>query len=156
LPIEPLSNFDLNLMFADLTSQPGKEEAVQSKLAELIKLDAKRPEPYRLLGYMACRGGRTDEAVKQFAKAYELGDRDSGLLWDYGRLAERRSPPDAIKVLSELLDKQPDRMEVRLELPRPADAARFFRVTVYAYLPAVAGMRWISRTDGGRTGWCWL
>jgi tetratricopeptide (TPR) repeat protein len=156
LPAEPLAEFDVNLMFADLTSQPGKDKSVQAKLEELIKLDAKRPEPYRQLGYMAWRAGRTDEAVKDFAKAYELGDRDPRLLWDYGRLAERRNPAEAIAVLMVLLEKEPEHMEARLELAEtqlradrafqalatlqpvrkitPEVATRFFRVTVYAYM----------------------
>jgi tetratricopeptide (TPR) repeat protein len=156
LPIEPLAEFDANLMFADLTSRPGRDKDLQAKLEELIKLDAKRPEPYRQLGYMAWRGGRTDEATKDFSKAYELGDRDPRLLWDYGRLAERRNPAEAIAVLGALLAKEPDRMDVRLELAEtqlragrafqalatlqpvrkitPEVTTRFFRVTVYAYM----------------------
>jgi tetratricopeptide (TPR) repeat protein len=156
LPVEPLSEFDVTLMFTDLTNRPGKEKAVTAKLEELTKLDPKRPEPYRGLGYLAWRAGHNEEAVADFAKAYERGDRDPKLLWDYGRLAERRNAPDAIRILSELLDKDQDRMEVRLELAEtqlrekraiqalatlqpvrkitPDNAARFFRLTIYGYM----------------------
>jgi tetratricopeptide (TPR) repeat protein len=155
-PAEPLPEFDTNLMFADLGSAPGKEKASQAKLEQLVKLDPKRPEPYSRLGYIAWRGGHTDEAVKHFAKAYELGDRDPRLLWDYGRLAERRNAADALRVLAELLAKDPDRLEVRLELAEtqlradqapaalttiqpvkkltPGEATRYFRIAIYAYL----------------------
>jgi Tfp pilus assembly protein PilF len=156
LPMEPLQEFDVSLMFADLSSGPGKDKDVQAKLEALVKLDPKRPEPYRKLAYLAWHGGHNDEAVKDFAKAYELGDRDPALLWDYGRLSERRSPADAVRVLGELVAKDPDRQEARLELAEaqlradqaaaalatvepvrkltPENAAQYFRVVVYAYL----------------------
>jgi Flp pilus assembly protein TadD len=156
LVAEPLAEFDIELMFADLSSGPGKEKILQAKLEQLTKQDPKRPEPYRGLGYIAWRNGRTDDAVRDFAKAYEFGDHDPALLWDYGRLAERAHSADALQVLTELLTKEPDRQEVRLELAEtqlradqapaalatiqairkvtPENAARFFRIAVYAYL----------------------
>ena len=156
IPVEALPDFDRRLMFADLTYRPGKESAVQTELEQLVQEDSKRPEPYRGLGYLAWRRGDPEEAVKQFDKAYERGDRDARLLWDYGRLLEQRRGPDAISVLSALLLLDASRTDVRLELAEnqvrakqakaalatlapiqsipPADAQRFFRIAVYAHL----------------------
>jgi tetratricopeptide (TPR) repeat protein len=149
---EPVGEFDVALMLSDLCKEPEREKA----LLRLNEQDAGRPEPYRGLGELAWRRGKTDEAVELFAKAYGRGDRDSKLLWDYGRLLERRSGAEAAKVLTELLAKDPGRRDVRLELAEtqvrageaaaalqtlapirkvtPDLAARFFKIAVYAHL----------------------
>ena len=156
LAIEALPDFDLQLIFADLSSGAGKDAAVRAKLEELVKQDPKRPEPYSGLGYLAWKAGKTEEAASLLGKAYERGDRSPRLLWDYGRLAERQKPAEAVQALSELVKLDPDRVEARLELAEmqlrgghaalaiatiqpihkitPAEASRYFRIAVYAYL----------------------
>jgi hypothetical protein len=57
-----------------------------------------------------------EDAEQNFAKAYFLGARSQRMLWDYGRLAEREHPQEAIKAFSELLQRQPERNDVRMEL----------------------------------------
>jgi Flp pilus assembly protein TadD len=153
---EPLPDFDAELMFTDLASESGKAESRKKALERLAAQEPGRAEPQRALGDLAWRAGQRDEAVEYFAKAYAVGDRDPRLLWDYGRLVERKDGAQAAKVLAELLAKDPDRMEVRLELAEvqvrsgqaeaalvtlspvrkvtPQDAPRFFRVAVYAHL----------------------
>lgn len=153
---EPLGEFDVALMLTDLSAGPGREAEREKALLRLTEQDAARPEPYRGLGEIAWRRGKNDEAVALFAKAYEHGDRDSRLLWDYGRLLERRSGAEAARILAELLAKDPERLEVRLELAEtqvrareaaaaletlapvrkvtPELAARFFKIGVYAHL----------------------
>jgi tetratricopeptide (TPR) repeat protein len=153
---EPLVEFDVDLMFADLVFGPDREEKRAKAFERLATQDPKRPEPLRGLAEAAWRGGRRDEAVEFFAKAYALGDRDPRLLWDYGRLVERKDGEQAARVLAELIKKQPERLEVRLELAEvqtrngkaqaaletlstirkvtPEEAPRFFRVAVYAHL----------------------
>ncbi len=156
LPAEPLADFDRDLMFADLLYRPGKEAEYQAALERLTKVDPKRPEPYRELGYAKWRAGRREEAVEKFAMAFEYGDRTPRMLWDYGRLAEQAHSEEALKVLSELLKIDSARMDVRLEVAEiqlrggqpkaalatmapihvvsPADSERFFRIAVHAYL----------------------
>ena len=126
--MEPLADFDAGLMFADLTVRPGKDAEVQAALEKLEQQDPKRPEPYRGLGYIAWRAHRNDDAVELFRKAYDRGDREPRLLWDYGRLLESRYRDEAARVITELLLVD-DRLEVRLELAelhlrdnRPKDA----------------------------------
>jgi hypothetical protein len=97
-----------------------------------------------------------EDAEQNFAKAYLLGARSQRLLWDYGRLAEREHPQEAIKVLSDLLKQQPERTDVRIELAAvqlssnqsadalatlapikkttPQDAPRLFTLLAYAQL----------------------
>jgi Flp pilus assembly protein TadD len=156
IPVEPLADFDVRLMLADLLGRPGTEGQQQAELEQLARTDPKRPEPYRELGYLEWRAGRREEAVRQFGKAFDCGDRGATLLWDYGRLLEAAHGEDAIRVLSELLNQDPDRIDVRLELAEaqlranqpkaalatagsirtiaPADTRRFYRVAVYAYV----------------------
>jgi tetratricopeptide (TPR) repeat protein len=153
---EPLGEFDVALMLSDLTFGPGKEAEREKALRRLAEQDASRPESYRGLGELSWRRGRTEEAIEYFGKAYARGDRDSKLLWDYGRLLERTNGAEAAKVLTELLAKDPERLEVRLELAEtqyrlddakaalqtlaavrkvtPEQSARFFKVAVYAHL----------------------
>jgi Flp pilus assembly protein TadD len=153
---EPLPEFDANLMLADLLYRPGKEAAAQAAMERLVQQEPKRPEPYRALGYLAWHQARSADAVRQFAKAYDCGDRDPKLLWDYGRLLESDRHSDSARLLAELLALEPDRVDVRLEVARlklqagdatgalatlapihsvtPADSARFFQIAVYAHL----------------------
>jgi tetratricopeptide (TPR) repeat protein len=153
---QPVNNFDLGLVLADLLNRPGKEAASQAAFERLAQEHPKRPEPFRALGYLAWRAGRRDEALQQFHKAYDNGDRDTTFLWDYGRILEGNQREQAIQVLSELLAQDTNRMDVRLELAEaqlranqakaaittiasvrivtPADSQRFFRIAVYAHL----------------------
>ena len=116
IPAESMADFDVGLMFADLMYRRGKEAAQQAALERLAQQDPKRPEPYRGLGYLALRTGRREEATQEFGKAFECGDRDTKLLWNYGRLLERNHEKEAIRVLSELLSQDAERTDVRLEL----------------------------------------
>jgi len=156
IPAETLTDFDADLMLADLMYRPGKETAQQAALERLAQREPKRPEPCQGLGYLAWRAGRTAEAMEQFGMAFERGDRDPGLLWDYGRLLERNREKEAIRVFSELLTQDAGRVDVRLELAAtqlqnddaagalatlspihtvtPADSARFFGIAVHAHL----------------------
>ena len=108
------------------------------------------------LAYLAWGRGRMEDTEQNFAKAYLQGARSQRLLWDYGRLAEREHPQEAIKVLSDLLKQQPERTDVRIELAAvqlssnqsadalatlapikkttPQDAPRLFTLLAYAQL----------------------
>ncbi len=156
LPVEPLSAFDTNFVLAELNNRPGKEQAYRKALEQLIEQDAKRPEPYRSLGYLAWRTRNREEAVQYFGKAFARGDRDKTLLFDYGRLIESTDLQESIRVLWELLVQDPDRLDVRMELAEnqlrdnqaqaalqtlqavhnvtPDLATRYFRAAVYAHL----------------------
>jgi len=156
IPTEPLDEFGASIVMTDLMDRPGNGDAQRAALERLTQMDPKRPEPYRGLGYLAWRAGNHEQAVEHFGKAFERGDRDQGLLWDYGRLLERSHGETAIRVLTELLALDSARMDVRLELAesqlrakhpvaalatlgpvrtvKPADSARFFRIAVYANL----------------------
>lgn len=153
---EPVSDFDTDLMLTDLMYRPGKEAVQQAAFERLLARDPKRPEPYRGLGYLAWHSGQPEKATEYFGKAFERGDREPRLMWDYGRLLEHDQGETAISVLRELLAQDDSRMDARLELAEaqvranhpvaalatlapihivaPADSARFFRIAVYAHL----------------------
>ena len=112
----PAPMFDVKLALADLTNRPGKETETRKTLEDLAREDPKRPEPWAGMGYLAWRGNHMDDAIEAFGKAYDLGDRNSRLLWDFGRLAERGHSDSAIKALTDLLNLEPERVDVRMEL----------------------------------------
>ena len=108
--------FDVKLALTDLTNRTGKEAETRKALEDLAREDPKRPEPWAGLGYLAWRAKHNAEAVEAFGKAYSLGDRSPKLLWDFGRLAGRERPEEAISALAELHNQEPDRIDVRMEL----------------------------------------
>jgi tetratricopeptide (TPR) repeat protein len=145
LEAEPLPPFDVRLTLAEIQNRPGREAETRAKLQALIAEDAKRPEPHAELAYLEWRSGRTKEALPEFERAYSLGARGPRLLWDYGRLMERE-PARAIPVLRALLEVEPGRMEVRLELAE---------VQLRAGLPldavtTLAAVRSVTKSDAPR------
>jgi hypothetical protein len=62
------------------------------------------------------RSGDGAAAQKEFEKSYALGGRSSRMLWDYGRMIEDRDAARAIPVLQDLLEQEPARRDVRMEL----------------------------------------
>jgi len=113
---QPAQQFDVKLALADLTNRPGKEAEARRTFEDLAREDPQRPEPWANLGYLAWRRGDIPQSVESFAKAYELGDRRAGLLWDFGRLAERDRPEAALQALMDLFRQEPQRVDVRMEI----------------------------------------
>jgi tetratricopeptide (TPR) repeat protein len=156
VPIEPLPDYDLKLRLAEVADRPGHEPQARATLEILTRDEPKRPEAFADLGYLSWREGHREEAVDVFDKAFDLGYRERGMLWDYGRMAEQSHPEDAARALGSLVEIQPDRVEARIELAavqlrlkqpqaalatlRPAtkvsakDAPRLFRIMAYAQL----------------------
>ncbi|MEO8100148.1 MAG: hypothetical protein ABI811_20780 [Acidobacteriota bacterium] len=117
LEAEPANLFNLKLAQADLMANlPGVIGEARKQLQDLTREDAKRPEPWSALGYMSWRDGKLDDALANFGKAYDLGDRSRRLLWDYGRMSARSKPDVALLVLGELLKQEPEDLDVRIEL----------------------------------------
>lgn len=116
ITVEPAPPFDVKLVLADLLNMPGKEGETRAAMERLIKEDPKRSEPFAALGYLAWKGRDSEEAKKDFGKAFELGGRDPAMLWDYGRMLRGRDQLEAIRVLTELVKQEPARIDVRLEL----------------------------------------
>jgi len=172
---EPAAMFDVKLTLLDLSNRPGKEADAKARLQDLIKEDPKRPEPYVALGYLAARGGDEAEAVESFGKAVELGSRNTQMLWDFGRMAARAKPQQAMGALQTLLAGQPNRFEVRFALAQiqmgsklakeaietlapvkkvtPEDAPRFFQILAFAHMQngereaaRANAQRWLDNT----------
>jgi len=114
---QPADMFDVRTLQADLLmGMAGKQAEARARFEELTREDAKRPEPWSSLGYLAWRDNKQDHAIANFSKAYELGDRSPKLLWDYGRLALRQHPEDAAKVFAELAAADPKNTDLLLEI----------------------------------------
>jgi len=151
---EGVAPFDVKLALLDLSHRPGKEAENRTKFEELAREEPARPEPWVGLGYLAVRSNGYGEASKFFEKALELGSKNPQMLWDYGRMASQSNPSKASQALTNLLDQDPARMEVRLALAQvqlnakqpaqakatlapvrsitPADAPKFFRMRAFA------------------------
>jgi Flp pilus assembly protein TadD len=123
-PATPAASFDVKLALADLTNRPGKEVDARMALEDLARENPKRPEPWAGLGYLQWRGGQVSAAVEDFGKAYDLGDRSPKLLWDFGRVAERERPEQALSALTDLLTQEPERVDLRMEIAFLYQSAR--------------------------------
>jgi Flp pilus assembly protein TadD len=113
---EPAPMFEVRLMLVDLTDKPGKEAATREALEKLAAEAPAQPEPHTQLGYLVWRSGDGAQAQKEFEKSYALGGRSARMLWDYGRMIESRDPKQAISVFQDLLEQEPARSDVRIEL----------------------------------------
>ncbi len=129
ITVKPANPFDVKLALADLLNRPGKEHEAREALEQLTKEDPKRPEPFATLGYLAWKAHDNEEAAKDFQQAFELGDKDPTMLWDYARMLRAQDQTEAIHVLKELVAEEPARSDIRMELAahqltakQPADA----------------------------------
>ena len=117
LAVKPAELFSVHTLQADLLSGlKGKAPDARKRYEDLTRDDPKRPEPWSGLGYIAWHEGNSNDAVANFAKAYELGARSPKFLWDYGRLAERATPTESAKAFAELLTIEPNNSAARIEL----------------------------------------
>jgi Flp pilus assembly protein TadD len=114
--VAPAAPFDVKLVLSDLLNRPGKVSEARTSLEQLAKENPTRPEPFAALGYMAWTSRDNEAAIKDFGEAFALGGRDPAMLWDYARLLRGRNQIEAIHVLTELLAKEPERNDARLEL----------------------------------------
>ncbi len=173
---EPAPIFDVKLALLDLSNRHANEPEARKRLEELMHDDPKRPEPHVVLGYLAARSRQQEEAIASFQKAIELGSRNAQMLWDYGRMAARSDPSQAMLALSLLLADQPGRTDVRLTLAQiqmnskrpmqaiatlgsikavtPADAPRLFQILAYAHMESgdraaahTNAQRWLDNTQ---------
>ena len=116
LAAQPAAEFDVKLLLAQIQNRPGTQPAAAKAFEDLIAEDPQRPEPHVELGYLQWSQKRSEDARQQFAKAYDLGSRSPRMLWDYGRMAESQDATGSIHALGDLLNLEPDRLEVRMEL----------------------------------------
>jgi hypothetical protein len=172
--VSPADPFDVKLTLLDLSNRPGKEAETLQKLNALAQEYPDRPEPQTALGYLDWRASRQDQATRDFTKAFDLGERNPQMLWDYGRLAGNSADAaDAVRALNALLELQPGRVDARLvlagmelNLHRPkealatlkplktvtsAEAPRLYQMLAFAHLQnddqtsaRTAGLLWIE------------
>ncbi len=145
IPAEVAAPTDVRLVLAQLMNRPGKEAEARKEFQALVASDPKRPEPYAELGYLAWHGGWNDEAREFFRKAFDRGDRNPRMLWDYGHLAGTDTK-EATRVLSALVEQQPDRIDARLALAQ----AHLMGRDAVAALAALAPIHDVGRSYAGQ------
>lgn len=146
-----LDDFEVRIMKAEL-GEPGRAAKESLRVFEALSAeDPKHSGAKTLLAYAQYREGLRPEAAASFKSAFDLGERNPKVLWDFGRITAGSDPELAAAALGELLKAQPNRVEVRSELAwvklrnnqakqaletlapvrqvRQAEAVRFFEVT---------------------------
>src|SRR5579883_2466623 len=136
---------DVRLVLAQLMNRRGKEADARKEFEAISAEEPKRPEPYAELGYLAWRTNKNDEARQFFHKAFELGDRNPRMLWDYGRLSAGDSK-ESVRVLAALMEQQPERVEVRLALAR----SQLMGQDAAGALKTVAPIRQVGRSEAAQ------
>ncbi len=145
---EALDDFEVRMMKAEL-SESRRDAKESLEVYKALAAEApKQAGAKTLLAYAQHRNGLRTEAAASFKSAFELGERNPKVLWDFGRMAAGSDPELAAEALGELLKAQPNRVELRTELAlvklrnnqvkealetlapvrqvRPAEALRFF------------------------------
>ncbi len=115
-PSEPAPSFDLNLALADIYNRPGQDKEAQDRLEASSQANPARPEPWAGLAYVALRRGQLDVAAQDFDRSLALGARRPELMWDHVRLGWRDSATDTEETLTQLLQKEPNRVDTRVKL----------------------------------------
>lgn len=147
LPVQPADMFQVRSVQAELLmGLPGKQAEAKARFEELTREDAKHPEPWSSLGYLAWRDGKTPEATELFAKAFELGGRSPRLLWDFGRLAEAAKPEASAAALTALIELEPKNIDARLELANVQMMQRQYAAAL-ATTRAVTNVRTVEQRD---------
>jgi tetratricopeptide (TPR) repeat protein len=113
---EPAAAFDVNIALMDIDPRPAAKADRRRLLEEMKKNNPKRSEPWVRLAYLDWEAGRSSEAVEEFSRAYALGARSNRMLWDFGRLARSARPQESLQALKDLVEMEPNRAEVRIEL----------------------------------------
>ncbi len=116
LNAEPADAYDVKLLLAEVKDMPSNDAESRQTLDELIAKNPKRSEAYVAIGYLDWRQGREGAARKHFAKAFDLGNRNAQLLWDFGRMEETSDAAKSMEAFRELLKQDPEHLEARLEL----------------------------------------
>lgn len=117
LTSQPADMFDVREAQAELLmGLQGRQVEARTRFEELAREDARRPEPWANLGYLAWRDGKPGEAAEHFAKAFELGSRSPRLLLNYAQLAGPDKAESSTAALTALLDLEPKNLEARLVL----------------------------------------
>ena len=109
-------DYEVKLLLAEIGDRAGGQDATRKILEQLIAQNPNRAEPYVDLADLDWRQNDFEDARANFAKAFDLGERNPRILWDYGRFAGSDDPAKAIQVYHELLKLQPERLDARMEL----------------------------------------
>jgi tetratricopeptide (TPR) repeat protein len=113
----PASPYSVHLVLADLVAGRAGQEADARKRYEDLKLeDPNRPEAWSGLAYLDWRANNREQAVVNFAKAFDLGARSPKLLGDFARLGFSSQPEKALAAMKLYVSTQPDNVAAWIDL----------------------------------------
>jgi len=118
--VAPLEAWDANLALAEIMSTSQRKAALgQQMLEKLMGEQPTRWEPPALLGDLALREGKPNDAIDMFGKAVTLGSTNPETYFRYAMLLWNRGGGNDEKIRSALrkaVDLKPDYTEARLRL----------------------------------------
>ncbi|MGA3026991.1 MAG: tetratricopeptide repeat protein [Bryobacteraceae bacterium] len=118
--VQPMSAWDADLALAEIQScSQHQTETGRKTLERLMAEQPQRPEAPAILAELALREGRTEEAIRLFAKAAELGSTNPEIYFRYAMLLWSRSGghDEAVRnALQKAVELKPDYAEARMRL----------------------------------------
>lgn len=120
-PDDPLPRQELAILLMD----EGRIRQAVPHLREVTKLDPENFDAFLDLGICYTQLGFYDEAEKAFARCTELAADDPSLAYHHAALhALRGKEADALRLLREAVEKEPDRVRAWLRNDRMFDSLR--------------------------------
>lgn len=118
--VQPVSVWDADLALAEIMSSSQRQAAAgRQMLQRLMSEQPLRAEPLTLLAELDLREGHRDEAVRDYAKAAELGSTNAEMYLRYAQLMWSR-PHDkdgaVVKALQKAVELKPDYPEAQMRL----------------------------------------
>jgi hypothetical protein len=116
--VSPVTQFDSELVQADLLATINKPDQAQAAYEKLGKQNPDKPEIPRSLGYMAWQHGNNDAARQYFEKAFAAGEKEAQMCYYLAQLERAANQPEdkIIPPLLRALQSRPDYTDARLEL----------------------------------------
>jgi tetratricopeptide (TPR) repeat protein len=113
-----LPDFDWQLALADLRVAIGRTGDAKAEYLRLEKEQPDRPDLAQSIGNLALWSRDVETARKYFAKAYEAGNSDAQLCFDFAVLEREAKQPPAkiVPILERALKSRPDYMEAKVQL----------------------------------------
>jgi tetratricopeptide (TPR) repeat protein len=117
--VQPSSTFDADLELAEIMSSSQRQAAAGRQMLErLMTEQPQRPEPPALLAELSLREGHRDEAIRDYAKAVELGSTNPEMYVRYALLLWNRHDNNdtVVKALQKAVELKPDYPEAQMRL----------------------------------------
>jgi len=119
--VQPVTAWDADLVLAEIMSSSANKAVLGRQMLErLMAEQPKRPAPPAILAELALREGHSDEAIRMFARASELGDANPEMYFRYAMLLWSRPQTGGgiavIQALRKAVELKPDYPEAHMRL----------------------------------------